>query len=131
MRRGWEPRLNPAQEAVRRSVLDALRRSFPRPPTLTELKRRLHHPPSRTEEVCFFLVQQGDLVRVGGEFVLTPSQIDRLKNELKIQFPPGQSFSVPQFKDSLGISRKYAIPFLEHLDREGVTRRQGDGRVVL
>ena len=131
MRQGWEPRLNPAQKGVRRSVLDALRRSFPRPPTLTELKRRLHHPPSRTEEVCFFLVQQGDLVRVGGEFVLTPSQIGRLKNELKIQFPPGQSFSVPEFKDSLGISRKYAIPFLEHLDREGVTRRQGDGRVVL
>ena len=131
MRRGWEPCLNPVQEGVRRSILEALRRSFPRPPNLTELKRRLHHPPSRTEEVCFFLIQQGDLVRVGGEFVLTPSQIDRLKNELKIQFSPGQSFSVPEFKDALGISRKYAIPFLEYLDREGVTRRQGEGRVVL
>ncbi len=131
MRRDWAPRLNPAQEGVRRSILDALRRSFPRPPNLTELKQRLHHPPSRTEEVCFFLIQQGDLVRVGGEFVLTPFQIDRLKNELTIKFSPGQSFSVPEFKDSLGISRKYAIPFLEYLDREGVTRRQGDGRVVL
>lgn len=131
MRRGWAPRLNPAQEGVRRSILDALRRGYPRPPNLTELKQRLHHPPSRTEEVCFFLIQQGDLVRVGGEFVLTPLQIDHLKNELKIRFSPGQSFSVPEFKDSLGISRKYAIPFLEYLDREGVTRRQGDGRVVL
>lgn len=131
MRRGWKPCLNPAQERVRRSILDALRRSFPRPPNLTELKQRLHHPPSGTEEVCFFLIQQGDLVRIGGEFVLTPFQIDRLKNELKIKFSPGQSFSVPEFKDSLGISRKYAIPFLEYLDREGVTRRQGDGRIVL
>ena len=131
MRRGWEPRLNPAQEAARRSILGLLQRSFPRPPTLTELKRRLHHPPARTDEVCFFLIQQGDLVRVAGEFVLTPTQIDRLKNELKIKFSPGQSFSVPQFKDSLGISRKYAIPFLEYLDREGVTRRRGDKRVVL
>lgn len=131
MRRGWKPCLNPAQEGVRRSILDALRRSFPRPPNLTELKQRLHHPPSGTEEVCFFLIQQGDLVRIGGEFVLTPFQIDRLKNELKIKFSPGQSFSVPEFKNSLGISRKYAIPFLEYLDREGVTRRQGDGRIVL
>lgn len=131
MRRGWKPCLNPAQEGVRRSILDALRRSFPRPPNLTELKQRLHHPPSGTEEVCFFLIQQGDLVRIGGEFVLTPFQIDRLKNELKIKFSPGQSFSVPEFKDSLGISRKYAIPFLEYLDREGVTRRQGEGRIVL
>ena len=131
MRRGWEPRLNPAQEAVRRSILGVLRRSFPRPPTLTELKRRLHHPPSRTAEVYFFLIQQGDLVRIGGELVLTPSQVDRLKNEFKIKFSPGRSFSVPEFKNSLGISRKYAIPFLEYLDRQGITRRQGDGRVVL
>ena len=131
MRRGWEPRLSPAQEAARRSILGLLQRSFPRPPTLTELKRRLHHPPDRTDEVCFFLIQQGDLVRVAGEFVLTPSQVDRLKNEFKTRFSPGQSFSVPEFKDALGISRKYAIPFLEYLDREGVTRRQGGERVVL
>ena len=131
MRRGWEPRLNQAQEAVRQSILGALRKSFPRPPTLTELRRRLHHSPSRTEEVYFFLIQQGDLVRIGGELVLTSSQVDRLKNEFQIKFSPGQSFSVPEFKDSLGISRKYAIPFLEYLDREGITRRQGDGRVVL
>ncbi len=131
MRRGWEPRLNPAQEAVGQSILGVFGRSFPRPPTLTELKRRLHHPPSRTEEVYFFLIQQGDLVRIGGEFVLVPSQVARLRNEFKSKFSPGQSFSVPEFKDSLGISRKYAIPFLEYLDREGVTRRQGDGRVVL
>ena len=131
MRRGWEPRLNPAQEAVQQSLLGILRRSFPRPPTLTELKRRLHHPPDRTEDVYFFLIQQGDLVRVGGELVLTPSQVQRLKNEVRIKFPPGRSFSVPEFKDSLGITRKYAIPFLEYLDREGITRRQGDERVVL
>ncbi len=131
MRRGWEPRLNPAQEAVRQSILGVLRRSFPRPPTLTELKRRLHQPPARTEEVYFFLIQQGDLVRVGGELVLTPSQVARLKHQFQIKFSSGQSFSVPEFKDSLGVSRKYAIPFLEYLDREGVTRRRGDGRVVL
>ena len=130
MRRGWEPRLNPVQERVRRSILGALRKRFPRPPTLAELKDRLHHSPTRTEEVYFFLIQQGDLLRVGGELVLTPSQADRLKNELGMKFSPGQSFSVPEFKDALGISRKYAIPFLEYLDREGVTRRQGDTRLV-
>ena len=131
MRRGWEPRLNQAQEAVRRSILGALRKRYPRPPTLTELKDRLHHPPSRTEEVYFFLVQQGDLIRIGGELALPPSQADRLKDEFRVKFSPGQPFSIPEFKDALGISRKYAIPFLEYLDRKGITRRQGDGRVVL
>jgi selenocysteine-specific elongation factor len=43
----------------------------------------------------------------------------------------GQRFAVPQFKEWTGISRKYAIPLLEYLDRVRVTRREGDQRVVL
>jgi len=38
---------------------------------------------------------------------------------------------VAMFKDRYGISRKYAIPLLEYLDRERVTRRVGDSRVVI
>jgi selenocysteine-specific elongation factor len=40
-------------------------------------------------------------------------------------------FNVGMFKDWTGISRKYAIPLLEYLDRERVTRREGDQRLVL
>jgi selenocysteine-specific elongation factor len=40
-------------------------------------------------------------------------------------------FNVPTFKEWTGISRKYAIPLLEYLDREHVTRREGDERVVI
>jgi selenocysteine-specific elongation factor len=43
----------------------------------------------------------------------------------------GSRFSVPEFKDWTGVSRKYAIPLLEFLDRERVTRREGDERVVV
>jgi len=38
---------------------------------------------------------------------------------------------VGQFKQLAGVSRKYAIPLLEYLDRERVTRKQGDHRIVL
>jgi selenocysteine-specific elongation factor len=38
---------------------------------------------------------------------------------------------VPQFKEIAGISRKYAIPLLEYFDREKVTRRAGDKRIIL
>ena len=43
----------------------------------------------------------------------------------------GQRFSVPVFKDWTGVSRKYAIPLLEYLDREHVTKREGDARILL
>jgi selenocysteine-specific elongation factor len=40
-------------------------------------------------------------------------------------------FTVAAFKDWTGISRKYAIPLLEYLDRERITRRDGEERLVL
>ena len=40
-------------------------------------------------------------------------------------------FTVGDFKKWTGVSRKYAIPLLEYLDRERVTRRDGDERVIL
>ena len=43
----------------------------------------------------------------------------------------GQRFGVGEFKEWTGISRKYAIPLLEFMDRERVTRREGDQRLVL
>jgi selenocysteine-specific elongation factor len=49
----------------------------------------------------------------------------------KLAARKGQRLSVPQFKELAGVSRKYAIPLLEYLDRERVTRREGDERLVL
>jgi selenocysteine-specific elongation factor len=44
---------------------------------------------------------------------------------------PARLIDVAQFKDLAGISRKYAIPLLEYLDREHLTRRAGDKRIIL
>jgi selenocysteine-specific elongation factor len=43
----------------------------------------------------------------------------------------GERIGVPAFKELTGITRKYAIPLLEYLDRERVTRRAGDERLIL
>jgi len=42
-----------------------------------------------------------------------------------------RAIDVAAFKELAGISRKYAIPLLEYLDRQHVTRREGDQRVIL
>ena len=46
-------------------------------------------------------------------------------------FPPGNWLNSISFKDLIGVTRKYAIPLLEYLDRERVTRRVGDLREIL
>jgi selenocysteine-specific elongation factor len=69
------------------------------------------------------------LVRVGDELIYHASAIDTLRQTLKSR--KGQRFSVAEFKDWTSVSRKYAIPLLEFLDRERVTRREGDSRIVI
>jgi selenocysteine-specific elongation factor len=58
--------------------------------------------------------------------------LDRLKGEVRAMKEAGQpTVDVAAFKERYGLTRKYAIPLLEYLDRERVTRRQGDVRVIL
>jgi len=56
----------------------------------------------------------------------------QLRDQLSVyKKAKGERISVPVFKELAGITRKYAIPLLEYLDRERVTRRAGDERVIL
>jgi selenocysteine-specific elongation factor len=78
------------------------------------------------------LVRQKRLVRVEG-LLFHADSLARLKTEmLALKAERGQAHvDVATFKERYGLSRKYAIPLLEYLDRERVTRRMGDTRVVL
>ncbi|MCA1817664.1 MAG: selenocysteine-specific translation elongation factor [Acidobacteria bacterium] len=80
------------------------------------------------------LVADGTLVRVAAEHFFHREAISRLVATLRehaASRASDRSLDVATFKDLAGVSRKYAIPLLEYLDREGVTRRAGDRRVVL
>jgi len=43
----------------------------------------------------------------------------------------GKAIDVATFKALTGLTRKHAIPLLEYLDRERITRKEGDARVIL
>jgi selenocysteine-specific elongation factor len=81
------------------------------------------------------LIQDGRLVRIG-DLVFHREALGALRaavTRLREGQPPGAriTLDVAGFKAQHGLSRKFAIPLLEWLDRERVTRRVGDGRVVL
>jgi selenocysteine-specific elongation factor len=58
-------------------------------------------------------------------------RLDELKADVRRRWPPGSRLDVAAVKDLTGLSRKYVIPLLEYLDRERVTRRSGNDRLVL
>jgi selenocysteine-specific elongation factor len=88
--------------------------------------------PRRTElgldrEQLHVVIREGRLVEVSDEFVYLPGELDRLVARVR---ELGDGFTVAEFRDRFDISRKYAVPLLEWLDRTGVTRRDGDVRLV-
>jgi selenocysteine-specific elongation factor len=77
------------------------------------------------------LIRQQVLVRID-TFVFHRDALARLKADVAALKQSGPAHvDVAAFKDRYGLTRKYAIPLLEYLDRERVTRRVGDSRVVL
>src|SRR5439155_25554807 len=70
----------------------------------------------------------GRLVRVSQEFTYTARQLESLRAKLGAHFEKKPTMTVAEFKDISSVSRKYAVPLLEHGDRVGWTVRRGDDR---
>ena len=87
--------------------------------------------PVVADRVAKLLLRQKTLVKVD-TLLFHREALEKLKAEVKgLKGQGAAKVDVAGFKERYGISRKYAIPLLEWLDRERVTRRVGDGRVVL
>jgi selenocysteine-specific elongation factor len=72
---------------------------------------------------------EGRLVRISQDIVVTPDFVSRAEQIVRTGArPPG--ITVSAFREALGTSRKYALPILEYFDGKGLTRRDGDVRVL-
>ena len=70
----------------------------------------------------------GRLVRVSQEFIYTARQMETLRAKLSEGFAKNPTMGVAAFKELAAVSRKHAVPLLEHCDRVGWTVRVGDER---
>jgi selenocysteine-specific elongation factor len=98
------------------------------PPPPEQLRGALAAAPGAFEAALRHLVQSGALARLPNGTLITAASLAAVRQQL--QEPGWERFSVGQFKERFGLSRKYAMPILEHLDAVGITRRAGDDRLV-
>jgi selenocysteine-specific elongation factor len=98
-------------------------------PAMAEALAKSGVEAKRARTLLEILLREKRLLRVSEELVFHRTAIERLRETLAAR--KGQRFGVGEFKEWTGISRKYAIPLLEYLDREHVTRRDGEGRLIL
>ena len=99
-------------------------------PSALEVAAKLGMKEPETRRLVTLLLRQKILIRLGSDALCVHhTALDGLRAQLRTL--RAQTIDVAQFKQLTGLSRKYAIPLLEHLDQERVTRKQGDHRLVL
>lgn len=89
---------------------------------------------ARGRKILQLLIDDGSVVRINNEMFMHKKALIILKSKLReyaSEHEPDRLIDVGAFKELAGVSRKYAIPLLEYFDRERVTRRAGDKRLIL
>src|SRR5262249_55940542 len=113
--------------AIARAYREA-RLTAPDPATIAE---SLSLPAATVDRVMKLLQRQKVLVRLD-TLLFHEEVLKQLKLDVAaLKSGPATRLDVSTFKERFGVTRKFAIPLLEYLDRERVTRRAGDARVVL
>ncbi|HEX6199376.1 MAG TPA: SelB C-terminal domain-containing protein, partial [Thermoanaerobaculia bacterium] len=126
---GRSAELTGEESALSRAVLERFAAAGLTPSSPAEVGRELGAKPQILDGVVRYLVERGRLLRLPGGLILAASAIDDLRG--KLEATGWERFTVPQFKDRFGLTRKWAIPILEHLDGIGATRRLGDERMIV
>jgi selenocysteine-specific elongation factor len=124
-RTGHQPRLPPrlqaAGERLRRQLAE---RAFD-PPSRKELA-----PDAVAQQALRFLILNGEVIELGAEQVIGAAAAARAAEAARAHIRANGPASVAAIKTALGSNRRVMVPLLEWMDRTGVTRREGDLRVL-
>jgi selenocysteine-specific elongation factor len=117
-------------EDLRGKVLQALVASGLGPPRVEELATSLGVPTPKALDILGVLGAEGQVARVTEELYFHRASLDALKEKLVTHLKLSKDISTQSFKEMVGQSRKYVIPLSEYFDREKVTLRVGEKRVL-
>ena len=82
-------------------------------------------------KIIQLMLKESALVKISEDMLVHRAAMDQLITDVKALKAKNSKLGVGEFKNLTGVSRKYAIPLLEFLDRQRVTRRVGDERTIL
>jgi selenocysteine-specific elongation factor len=121
-----DPETTRARAEVERILIEAALT----PPDTAALASAARLAPAKADQVIHLLVRERRLVRVG-PLLFHANALGKLREDIAAMKPGTPEIGVATFKERYGLSRKFAIPLLEWLDRERVTRRVGERRIIL
>jgi selenocysteine-specific elongation factor len=115
----------------KRKIEEAFASAGLKVPALSEVIAGLKVDKVRAQKIVTLLLRDKVLIKVSDELVFHRSALEALRRQMAIYKLKSAKIDVAKFKELTEVTRKYAIPLLEYLDRERVTRRVGDMREIL
>ena len=126
---GRSAQLTGEESALSVAVLERYEKAGLEAPSPGEVALALGAKPQILDGVIRHLVARGQMVKLPSGLLLSAAALAGLKRDLFAT--AWERFTVSDFKDRFGLTRKWAIPLLEHLDSTGATRRMGDDRMIV
>jgi selenocysteine-specific elongation factor len=127
---GREPQFSEGEKAALESIRGHLTKQLYDPARAEDLARLIGVEQALVEKLHAFLIDRGEVIRISTDVALLAEAIPAAVKKLAELFEREGAFSASQAKDQLGTTRKFAIPLLEYLDKNGWTRRNGDRREI-
>jgi len=115
----------------KRKIEDAFASAGLKVPALSEVIAGLKVDKVRAQKIVTLLLRDKVLIKISDELVFHRSALEELRRKVAAYKVKSAKIDVAKFKELIEVTRKYAIPLLEYLDRERITRRVGDAREIL
>ena len=123
--------LSEDKKALKEKILTILDSAAYQPPAKDDLAKSISIAPQEANELLRLMATEKSLVRINDSLYITIAKHGVMIDRLKKFFSSKKEMTVGEFRDMLGTSRKYALPFLEYLDSNKITLRVGEVRKFL
>jgi selenocysteine-specific elongation factor len=123
--------LGTGEEAMREQLLGRFRMMGLQVSSVEEVIGTLKLDRNTARKLIQLMVKENALVKITEEMYIDRSVMDKMISDVRSLKAKNPRLGIGEFKELTGVSRKYAIPLLEYLDRQRVTRRVGEDRLIL
>lgn len=127
---GWQVAFTGPYAKMRERVLARLQAAPFAPPDVVDLASELNETPERLAEVLAAMGSQGEIVRVTPELAFLTQTVDEVRERVVTIIQEQGSITLADLRNALETSRKFALPLLDYLDAQKITKREGDARVL-
>ena len=128
---GFTIRYSPEVQKIADALTDAFLQGGYAPPAIEEVADRFPKEKTAFKQVFEAMTASGQLVLTGPQIYFHQDICRDALEKISALTQDGKSFTLAEFRDAVGTSRKYALSLLEYFDRRGVTQKVGDTRVLV